>query len=204
MKSISKEDYIFNMLRLENVSVKRTSIPLLLNRQTVYDISADEISKIDNILNAFKYVFSKVAVLNYKEICTINSIVDYGRDDFSEGKIRKTPVQISGTNWKPLIPNEEQLKNELSYVLGISDTVDRSIEMLLFLMKTQMFADGNKRTAQFFSAEMLENERLIISVPLHMQKQFFRFLLNYYENESYKKQIKEFVKTYAVFERKDF
>jgi len=204
MKSISKEDYIFNMLRLENVSVKRTSIPLLLNRQTVYDISADEISKIDNILNAFKYVFSKVAVLNYKEICTINSIVDYGRDDFSEGKIRKTPVQISGTNWKPLIPNEEQLKNELSYVLGISDTVDRSIEMLLFLMKTQMFADGNKRTAQFFSAEMLENERLIISVPLHMQKQFSRFLLNYYENEKYKGQIKEFVKTYAVFERKDF
>lgn len=204
MKSISKEDYIFNMLRLENVSVKRTSIPLLLNRQTVYDISADEISKIDNILNAFKYVFSKVAVLNYKEICTINSIVDYGRDDFSEGKIRKTPVQISGTNWKPLIPNEEQLKNELSYVLGISDTVDRSIEMLLFLMKKQMFADGNKRTAQFFSAEMLENERLIISVPLHMQKQFSRFLLNYYENEKYKGQIKEFVKTYAVFERKDF
>lgn len=204
MKSISKEDYIFNMLRLENVSVKRTSIPLLLNRQTVYDISADEISKIDNILNAFKYVFSKVAVLNYKEICTINSIVDYGRDDFSEGKIRKTPVQISGTNWKPLIPNEEQLKNELLYVLGISDTVDRSIEMLLFLMKKQMFADGNKRTAQFFSAEMLENERLIISVPLHMQKQFSRFLLNYYENEKYKGQIKEFVKTYAVFERKDF
>ena len=204
MKSISKEDYIFNMLRLENVSVKRTSIPLLLNRQTVYDISADEISKIDNILNAFKYVFSKVAVLNYKEICTINSIVDYGRDDFSEGKIRKTPVQISGTNWKPLIPNEEQLKNELLYVLGISDTVDRSIEMLLFLMKKQMFADGNKRTAQFFSAEMLENERLITIVPLHMQKQFSRFLLNYYENEKYKGQIKEFVKTYAVFERKDF
>ncbi|MBQ8121611.1 MAG: Fic family protein [Ruminococcus sp.] len=189
---------------MQNVSVKRTSIPLLLNRQTVYDISADEISKIDNILNAFKYVFSKVAVLNYKEICTINSIVDYGRDDFSEGKIRKTPVQISGTNWKPLIPNEEQLKNELLYVLGISDTVDRSIEMLLFLMKKQMFADGNKRTAQFFSAEMLENERLIISVPLHMQKQFSRFLLNYYENEKYKGQIKEFVKTYAVFERKDF
>ncbi len=64
------------------------------------------------------------------------------------GRIRTTPVNICGTTWKSLFPIESQIKEELELLLNQSEKTktEISIEIMLWIMRRQMFIDGNKRS----------------------------------------------------------
>lgn len=88
---------------------------------------------------------------------------------------------------------------------GIS-TTEKAIELMLFLMRGQIFYDGNKRVAQLAANQvMIQNGKGIISIPVEHQKQFFEMLVKYYETNQMK-EIKKFVYDNAVsgisFEKK--
>lgn len=76
------------------------------------------------------------------------------------GKIRTTPVNIGGTKWQPSFPIESQIKEELESLLNQSEKTktEIAIEIMLWLMRRQMFIDGNKRVAMLFANKiMIEN-----------------------------------------------
>ena len=204
VECITKEEYIYNMLRLEGISVKKESMPFVLRRISTNDVKPSDIPKIDNILKGFSYSITSEHLFSYKEICRINSIVDYGRDDCSEGKLRKEQISITGTHWKPPIPNEMQVKEHIDAIINLSDHIKRAVELMLYLMKAQLFCDGNKRTAQLFSAELLKSHSLVISIPFCIQRDFCNLLIKYYEDENSENEIKDFIYTKAIFERRDF
>lgn len=101
------------------------------------------------------------------------------------GKIRTTPVNIGGTKWKPQFPIESQIKEELDSLLnqhGKTKT-EIAIEIMLWVMRRQMFIDGNKRVAMLFANKiMIDNGCGIITIAQDDQPAFYEKLIKYYES----------------------
>lgn len=200
---ITKEEYIYNMLRLEQIPVKREHMPMIMKRRTVYELDIPGMIKTDNILKAAAFVLNDTNDFDIDLVCRINRIIDYGRDDEKEGMIRDVPVSISGTSYRPGIPDIDSVKEMIVSVSKNNDEIDRALSMMLYLMKTQLFRDGNKRTAQLASAALLKNTDYVISIPFVKQKLFLKMLVEYYENDD-DRQVKEFIRKEALFRRSDF
>ncbi len=101
------------------------------------------------------------------------------------GKIRTTPVNIGGTKWKPQFPIESQIKEELETILNQSEKTktEIAIEIMLSVMRRQMFIDGNKRVAMLFANKiMIDNGCGIITIAQENQETFYEKLIKYYES----------------------
>ena len=54
--------------------------------------------------------------------------------------------------------------------------------MMLYLMRTQPFYDGNKRTAMIAANQiMIQNGKGIISIPIEQQVTFREMLIDFYD-----------------------
>lgn len=112
---------------------------------------------------------------------------------YNEGYVRNVPVSIGGTSWKPDMPIESKIKEEIEDINTINNTMERAITFMLWCMRRQIFLDGNKRTAQLIAnKEMIANGQGIISIPIKRQDKFKRLLVDFYENGEIE-EIKNFV-----------
>ena len=109
--------------------------------------------------------------------------------------MRNVPVTIGGTSWQPSLPIESIIKEDLDNIFSkkMSD-IDRAIELLLYVMKKQIFIDGNKRTSVLFSNHYLISKGGgIIVIPADLTEEFKSLLISYYEGKDEMK-IKNFIK----------
>lgn len=68
-----------------------------------------------------------------------------------------------------------------------------AITTMCYLMRTQFFNDGNKRTAMLFANKILiSNGKGIISVPVDKDIQFGELITKYYESNDME-ELKQFV-----------
>ena len=101
------------------------------------------------------------------------------------GKLRTTPVNVGGTTWKPQIPIESQIKEELEKLLNQSEKTktEIAIETMLWIMRRQMFIDGNKRIGMLFANKiMIDNGCGIITISQENQSTFYDKLIKFYES----------------------
>lgn len=160
-------------------------------------MKSDDIMKIVNLKHAWEFILNKNVVLsdtNFILLCEINKMVEEGFY-YSAGKVRNVPVTIGGTTWKPDLPIESVIKEELDEIFNNKmDDVDRAIELLLYTMKKQVFIDGNKRTSVIFSNHYLISKgKGIIAIPAELTEEFKDLLIPYYEGKD-EKEIKKFIK----------
>ena len=100
-------------------------------------------------------------------------------------RIRTTPVSNGGTNWKPMFPIESQIKEELEQLLNQPEKskTEIAIEIMLWVMRRQMFIDGNKRVAMLFANKiMIDNGCGIITIAQDLQATFYEKLIKFYES----------------------
>ena len=123
---------------------------------------------------------------DYKVLCHIHKLVaDKLVLDGELGRIRTTPVNIGGTKWKPQFPIESQIKEELEELLNQKEKTktEVAIEVMLYIMRRQMFIDGNKRVAMLFANKiMIDNGCGIITIAQEYQPTFYEKLIKYYES----------------------
>ena len=131
---------------------------------------------------------------NFALLCEINKMVVEGFY-YLAGKVRNVPVTIGGTIWKLDLPIESIIKEELEEIFNKKmDDEDRAIELLLYIMKKQVFIDGNKRTSVIFCNHYLISKgKGIIAIPSELTEEFKELLILYYEGKD-EKQIKKFIK----------
>ena len=192
------------MLRLENINVHFESVPMLLNRMTTDDVTCEDVCKIDNLLNTWKKIGSKsIPSESLEGITEINRTVQYGLygPDEEEGRIRTEGVRISGTSWQPAVPIKKDVESDVRRILSLDGAVRRAVEMFLYLVKAQLFYDGNKRTAQMAAAGLLYDENKVISIQMADQMRFKKMLISFYESDESKDAIKDFLTERCIFER---
>ena len=160
-------------------------------------MTSEDIMKIVNLKHAWEFILNKNVILsdtNFALLCEINKMIEEGFY-FSAGKVRNVPVTIGGTTWKPDLPLESVIKEELERIFNSKiDDVDRAIELLLYTMKKQVFIDGNKRTSVIFSNHYLISKgKGIIAIPAELTEEFKDLLIPYYEGKD-ENRIKKFIK----------
>ena len=188
-------DYIWKSANLEGIAVTYPDTQVIFDGYSVQGYKIEEITAINNLKKAWQFILNDIDLeLNLAYICKINGIVGEGIF-YNPGMIRSTPVKIGGTTWQPTIPFESQIKEELDKVSGESNT-ERAINMMLYLMRKQIFLDGNKRTAMLIANKiMIENGCGIISIPIDKQPEFYKLLIKYYETSN-KEERKEYIYYY--------
>ena len=179
-------DYIWKSANLEGISVTYPETQVIFDKGIVNGLKVDEVIAINNLKYAWQFILEEEnASYNFNTICEIHKLVcDKLVLDNDLGRIRTTSVNIGGTNWKPQFPIESQIKEELEALLNqINKTkTEIAIEIMLWLMRRQMFIDGNKRIAMLFANKiMIDNGCGIITIANELQKDFFVKLIKYYE-----------------------
>ena len=190
-------DTIYKQAILEGVATTFADTESVIEGGKVNNMTSEDIMKIVNLKHAWEFILNKNVILsdnNFALLCEINKIVEEGFY-YSAGKVRNVPVTIGGTTWKPELPIESIIKEELEKIFNSKmDDVDRAIELLLYTMKKQIFIDGNKRTSVIYSNHYLISKgKGIIAIPAELTEEFKDLLIPYYEGKD-AKQIKEFIK----------
>lgn len=190
-------DTIYKQAILEGVATTFADTESIIEGGKVNNMTSEDILKIINLKHAWEFILNKNVILsdtNFALLCEINKMVEEGFY-YTAGKVRNVPVTIGGTTWKPELPIESIIKEELSDIFNKKmEEVDRAIELLLYTMKKQIFIDGNKRTSVIYSNHYLISKgKGIIAIPAELTQEFKDLLIPYYEGKDQIK-IKEFIK----------
>lgn len=187
-------DSIYKQAMLEGVATTYFDTETIVNGGKVNDMTASDISKVVNLKHAWEFILSEGVIsypTNYAVLCQINEIVEEGFS-YTAGRIRSVPVSIGGSSYIPPLPYEPQIKEDLSMMLSEEESYNVAIELLLYVMKKQLFLDGNKRTAVIFANHYLVSKGMgLIVIPVELVPEFKMHLINYYENKNL--DIKEFL-----------
>ncbi len=191
-------DYIWKSAKLEGINVTFPQTYAIIEKAKVSNVDVEDILKITNLKHAWQTVFETVSEpLSLDYICKVHS--DVARDEaLMWGALRTGEVRISGTEYIPPIPTKESATALLDDTLNINNPTERSIELMLKLMKAQLFWDGNKRTSMLIANKvMIQNGCGIISVPNDALEQFNEVLCDYYTNNTLE-EAKLFVYGYCI------
>lgn len=179
-------DYIWKSAKLEGLSVTFPDTEAIYNGITTNYIKVDEVVAINNLKHAWQFMFETINYpFDYIYLCKLHQLVGSNLV-LDAGYIRKFNVAMGGTTWKPEMPVESDIKEKLSDLMNISNITERAITVMLYCMRTQMFADGNKRVSMLAGNQiMIANGKGIISVPIEKQEEFREKLLMFYESNNY-------------------
>ena len=74
----------------------------------------------------------------------------------------------------------------MNEILKLENALDRSITLFLWIQRSQMFLDGNKRVANLVAnKEMIRNGLGIIAVPVEKIGEYFTVFIQFYETNDY-------------------
>lgn len=177
-------DYIWKSAKLEGLGVTYPDTEAIFNGMRAPSVKVEDIIAVNNLKHAWQFLLDNLDVpADYPYICHLNKVVGGDSLIINAGFLRRVPVSIGGTSWKPELPIESQIKEELAEVLAIPGSAERAITLMLYLMRRQMFLDGNKRTAMLAGNQvMIANGCGVISIPIEIQPEFTKMLVEYYES----------------------
>ena len=177
-------DYIWKSAKLEGLTVTYPDTDAIYNGMGVANVPLDEILAVNNLKHAWQFLLENLDyAIDYPYICQLNRLVGGDTLIRDAGFPRKIPVRIGGTSWRPDMPIESQIREQLADVLAIPDPTESAIMLTLYLMRKQIFLDGNKRTAMLAGNHvMIAAGCGIISIPIEHQSAFRPMLLAFYES----------------------
>ncbi len=190
-------DTIYKQAILEGITTTFADTENIINGGKVNNLTSEDVLKVINLKHAWEFILNKNVLLtntDFNILCEINKLVEEGLY-YTAGKLRDVPVSIGGTKWKPALPIESAIKEDLNKILNSSKSiVDIAIDLLLYVMKKQVFIDGNKRTAVIFSNHYLISKgKGIIVIPEDLTEEFKKILISYYEGKNIS-EAKKFLK----------
>lgn len=190
---------IYSNARIEGCNVTFPETETILNGVNVPNLKLDDIQCILNLRDAWKYVIETIEEefdLDY--ICKINEFVARN-ESLQWGSLRTGKVLISGTDYVPDIPKEEDVNTKLNEILAIQNITTRAIKYMLYGMRNQLFWDGNKRTSMISANKILiQNGKGILMVQDKYLKEFSQLLTQYYDTNQSEK-IEEFLYNHCIF-----
>lgn len=196
----------------ENIYVSASLIENIINNLEIDNISKSDYNTIVNLLNGWDFILNTIdEEITFEKICLCNSIVSNEQNP-SPGLLRKSTVYVTtglAQNYYPPIPNELEIREKLYQINQIDNILDRGL-----LCKTQIFEDGNKRTASFITSQLFLKHGLAIikppinniiddgktiSILMNNDYQYKKQLVNYYVDDDQKQTLKDFLVANCLF-----
>ena len=163
-------DYIWKSANLEGIGVTYPETQVIYDNGIVNGLTVDNIIAINNLKYAWEFILE-------------NDNIDY--DFYSLCQIHKLTCDklvLDGNLGRLIInPVKEELVKLLNQPLKTKTEI--AIEVMLWIMRRQMFIDGDKRVAMLFANKiMIDNGCGIITISQENQSMFFEKLINFYES----------------------
>lgn len=188
---------IYEQAVLEGVATSFPQTEDIIENGTVNGVTASDVQKILNLKHAWEFILDKDVIQvksDYSVLCHIAKLVNEGFFSYG-GRIRGVPVTIGGTTYKPPMPIETVVMENIQSIIETQgDAIDVAIELCLYCMKTQIFNDGNKRASVIFANHyLIANAGGLLVIPEANVPEFKKLLVRYYEDKD-TGEIKEFLK----------
>ncbi len=179
-------DSIYWQANLEGIAVTFEETQDVLNDVNVSKLTPTEVNKVCCLRDGWKYLFDhldcRIELVFLMEIHEL--IARFDVDYKYLGKWRTDDVMISGTRWRPSLPDSEEIHLKLQQFSKIENATQRAFTTGLWLMRCQPFKDGNKRVGSFVIYKILiENGAGIFNVPVELDGLFKEKLVRYYESD---------------------
>ncbi|WP_193551076.1 Fic family protein [Campylobacter jejuni] len=191
-------DIIWKSANLEGVNVTFPETQMIIDGFSVPDKTIQDLTIILNLKRAWNYLFDTInEKVSLSLIQDFNRIV--GRDlVHKSGFLRTADVKISGTNFKPKLPIDYEVSKNIETILKNENKKEVALDLMLYLMRSQLFFDGNKRTSMLIANKILiENGFGILAIAKNDMNEFFTHLVKFYEtNNNY--EIKQFCKENCI------
>lgn len=178
---------IYDQAVLEGVATSYPQTEGIIENGKVNGVSATDVQKILNLKHAWEFILDQDVIrseTNYYMLCHIARIVNEGFF-YDGGRIRGVPVTIGGSSYVPPLPIESVIKEQLTeIIMQKKQDVDIAIDLCLYCMKTQVFLDGNKRTAVIFANHYLIAHGMgFLVIPEKEVPEFKKLLVSFYEGK---------------------
>lgn len=195
---VNIKSLIYDQAVLEGVATSFPQTEEIIENGKVSGVTASDIQKILNLKHAWEFILDN-DVINFKSdyqiLSHIGKMINEGFY-IDGGRIRSIPVTIGGCSYIPPIPIEIVVVKSINEIInGNVSNMQKAIQLCLYTMKTQVFKDGNKRSAIIFANHFLISKgEGILVVPEQHVSEFKKLLVKYCEriNES---EIVEFFMT---------
>ena len=191
---------IYNSAKLEGINTTYPDTLTILEGVNVPNLKLDEINCILNLRDAWNNTLSTIDdELNLDYICKINSFVSRN-ESLNWGVLRDGKVGINGVDYVPDIPSEDVINKSMNEILNSDDSITiKAISLMLFLMRSQVFWDGNKRTSMIVANKlMIENGCGIFTIKEEYINEFNKLLTDYY-NTGNKDKISKFIYDNCIY-----
>ena len=190
---------IYNSAKLEGINTTYPDTKTILDGANVPSLRLDEINCILNLRDAWNFVLSNIdEAITLDFICKVNSFVS--RNESLEWWVLRTgKVGINGVDYIPDIPNEAKIIADIKNIMEEKNITRRSLVLMLYLMRTQVFWDGNKRTSMIVANKiMIENGCGVFTIKEEYFKEFNSLLTEYY-NTNKMESLLEFLYNNCIF-----
>ena len=196
---------------MENRAVTFPQTQTILNGVNVPNVQLDDIQAILNMRDAWRYLLNTVDIpLTVEYICKLNEFIarnealEWGKlnefiarnEALEWGKLRTGNVGISGTDYKPPIPEISSVERELNAILSEDATAtEKALNAFVWGARGQFFWDGNKRTSLTVANKILVSAGAgILTITDNHMGEFNTLLLDYY-NTGESEALKQFLCT---------
>lgn len=176
---------IYNQAVLEGVGTTFPQTEEIINNGLVNNVAANDVQKILNLKHAWEFITDEDVASCPSDLSILTNIAKLVNEGFfsNGGKLRQVPVTIGGTSYVPSLPIEVDVKETIRNITNSNESeIIKAIKLALYVMKAQLFDDGNKRTAILFACHFLiSNGKGLLVIPENDVKEFKDLLIKYYE-----------------------
>ena len=186
---VNMKKIIYDQAVLEGVDTTFPDTEAIIDNGKVNNVKAEDVIKIINLKHAWQFIIDKDVIQapsDYYLASYIARLVNEGLLAIPDGgRIRGVPVTIGGSSYIPPIPFEDKVKEDIQNLLNLDiDDIDKAIELCLYVMKTQIFNDGNKRTGVIYANHYLISKgKGLLVIDFEKVPEFKKLLVGYYEDK---------------------
>lgn len=193
------DEGVYCGMRMENRAITFPQTQTILQGVNVPEVRIDDIQAVLNMRDAWKFVINNpTKPISIEYWYQLNGFI--ARNEALEwGKLRTGSVAISGTDYVPPVPTEEDVRTQLQQILNSETTVtEKALNAFVWGTRGQFFWDGNKRTSLILANKiLLDSGAGMLIVQEKYIAQFNVLLLDYY-NSGESSVLKDFLYRNAI------
>ena len=176
------DENVYCGMRMESRNITFPQTKTILQGVNVPNVQLDDIQAVLNMRDAWRFMLASMnEPLSFEYWCKLNEYI--ARNEALEwGKLRTGSVGISGTEYMPPVPVEDQTRAELDAILTAdTSATSKALEAFVWGARGQFFWDGNQRTSMTLANKILisAGAGFLTITDRHME-QFNELLVNYY------------------------
>lgn len=188
------DENVYCGMRMESRNITFPQTKTILQGINVPSVQLDDIQAVLNMRDAWRFLLGSMnEPVTFEYWCKLNEYI--ARNEALEwGKLRTGTVGISGTDYLPPVPTEDQARAELEAILTTDTSATaKALEAFVWGARGQFFWDGNKRTSMTLANKILVSSGtgFLTITDKHME-QFNTLLLDYY-NAGSSKELTDFL-----------